>query len=89
MSDAHPPAPRYSINDYQPSQIDRALCDGIAVAMSPVPMGAHQRTLFALARRLGNAVSDSQCAAKVLGEPDRIVDPEAKFIKALRLLGCD
>lgn len=66
--------PKYSLTDYLQWQGDWELWDGVAIAMSPSPLGVHQRVLFRLASVLSIQIAAAACDATVLGELDWIVD---------------
>ena len=56
MSAALKFAPHYTVDDYSLWKGDWELWEGLAIAMSPSPLGVHQDVVTQLIRMLGNAV---------------------------------
>jgi Uma2 family endonuclease len=54
MSSAKKYIPQYTRDDYRQWQGDWQLIEGIAVSMSPSPLGPHERAVARLTRLLGN-----------------------------------
>ena len=66
MSTAPNYQPHYTIDDYQLWEGDWELWNGVAVAMTPSPLGRHGYLLAQLARGLGNAIDAAHCNASVV-----------------------
>tara|TARA_R110002073_G_scaffold157241_18_gene312681 strand:- start:17696 stop:18238 length:543 start_codon:yes stop_codon:yes gene_type:complete len=73
MSAALKFAPHYTVDDYSLWKGDWELWEGLAIAMSPSPLGVHQDVVTQLIRMLGNAVEAAGCDANPLVELDWIV----------------
>ncbi|MCA9137555.1 MAG: Uma2 family endonuclease [Planctomycetales bacterium] len=76
MSAAPKYRPRYTVDDYSTWEGDWELWDGLAVAMSPSPLGVHQLVLFNLAGELRAQLRDQGCRTVVFGKIDWIVSRE-------------
>ena len=76
MSTAPPYVPHYSVAEYQQWEGDWELWQGIPVAMTPSPVGGHQRCSLRLARALLTAAEDQACRAEVLQEIDWIISDD-------------
>ncbi|NDC54633.1 MAG: Uma2 family endonuclease [Planctomycetia bacterium] len=65
--------PHYTVSDYRQWEGRWELWSGVAVAMSPSPLGPHAKLLARLVMALGNAIDAAGCRATVLVEIDWIV----------------
>lgn len=73
MSTAKHYRPHYTVNDYRQWEGRWELWAGVAVAMSPSPVGRHAKALGRIVAALGNGIDAAECAATVLVEIDWIV----------------
>ncbi len=76
MSNALQYAPQYTVSDYQHWKGDWELWEGVAIAMSPSPLGRHQTLVSRIATLLANAIEKSSCKAEMLVELDWIVSDD-------------
>ena len=68
--------PHYTVDDYALWKGDWELWEGIAVAMSPSPFGAHQGVVTRLSRLIGVAIEAVLCDAEVFIELDWIISSD-------------
>jgi len=73
MSTAPRYQPHYTVADYSQWEGRWELWDGVAIAMSPSPLGGHAKLLARVVTALNNAVDAAGCDATVLVEIDWIV----------------
>jgi Uma2 family endonuclease len=76
MSTAPRYQPHYTVDDYRQWEGRWELWDGVAVAMSPSPRGAHAKLLARIVTALANAIEAANCDATVLVEIDWIVSSD-------------
>ena len=68
--------PRYRVEDYNQWQGDWELWDGIAISMSPIPFGRHQRIVAALVGEIRLALQNGGCDSTVFAELDWIISDD-------------
>jgi Uma2 family endonuclease len=73
MTTARRYQPHYTVEDYRQWEGRWELWAGVAVAMSPSPLGRHAKLLGRLVAALGNSIEAAGCAATVLVEIDWII----------------
>lgn len=76
MSTAPRYQPHYTVADYSQWEGRWELWNGVAVAMSPSPVGAHAKLVARFVTALSTAIDASACAATVLVEIDWIVSDD-------------
>jgi Uma2 family endonuclease len=70
MTTARRYQPHYTVEDYRQWEGRWELWAGVAVAMSPSPLGRHAKLLGRLVAALGNSIEAAGCAATVLVGPE-------------------
>lgn len=73
MSSAPRFVPRYTIDDYRRWEGDWELIDGVAIAMSPSPLGPHERIVSRLSYQLQTQFDRNKCKCEVYTNLDWIV----------------
>ena len=76
MSSAGRYLPHYTVEDYALWEGDWELWEGIAVAMTPNPFGAHSKVMISAATAIKNAIDSVKCNATTLAEIDWIVSAD-------------
>jgi Uma2 family endonuclease len=76
MSTAPRYQPHYTIADYRQWEGRWELWNGVAVAMSPSPLGRHAKLLARLVTELANGIDAAGCGATVLVEIDWIISDD-------------
>ena len=79
MSSAEKFVPRYTVSDYQHWEGDWELVEGVPIAMSPSPLGPHERAVARIARKLGNLLEEMESNCETYAGLDWIVNNENVF----------